>query len=51
MTVTDYLILLLMVDAAVVFFGLTKKKNMWPFIVVYWLILTIKNMIDFVKIL
>lgn len=39
-------VFLLMADAAYVAYGLLKKKNMWMFIVLYWIILTYKNMID-----
>ena len=42
-------IFLLMVDAAAVFIGLANGQNMWLLIVGYWLILTIKNLIDYVK--
>lgn len=47
MTLDQMLILLLMVDAAVVAIGLSRKKNMWLFIVLYWLLLTIKNTMNF----
>lgn len=41
-------VLMLMVDAGVVFAGLLQQKNMWILIVVYWFILTLKNLFDFV---
>lgn len=47
MTLDQMLILLLMADAAVVAIGLSRKKNMWLFIVLYWLLLTIKNTMNF----
>lgn len=47
MTRDQMMILLLMADAAVVAIGLSRKKNMWLFIVVYWLLLTIKNTMNF----
>lgn len=47
MTQDQMMILLLMADAAVVAIGLLRKKNMWLFIVLYWLLLTIKNIMNF----
>lgn len=44
---TQLLIFLLMIDAAIVFVGLCRKKNMWVWICLYWLILTAKNAIDY----
>lgn len=41
-----YLVLALLVIAAVVAVGLMRKKNMWPLIVLYWVTLTVKNLID-----
>ncbi len=43
---SQFLICLLGIDAAIVFAGLTQQKNMWAFIVAYWLILTVKNFVD-----
>ena len=45
---TQVLIFALMLDAAIVWAGLEKKRNMWAFIVVYWAILTMKNAWDLV---
>lgn len=45
--ISQALIYLLMVDAGWVFIGLTRKKNMWPWICLYWAILTAKNAVDF----
>lgn len=42
----QFLVLLLMVIAAVVFCGLLLHQNMWAMICLYWLALTIKNLID-----
>ena len=44
--ITQVLILLLLIDSAVVVTGLCLKKNMWPLIVAYWVILTLKNFSD-----
>lgn len=46
MMVAQILIILLMLDAAWVANGLAHKKNMWAFIVAYWIILTLKNAAD-----
>lgn len=51
MTQDQFMILLLAMDAAIVTIGLTKKKNMWLFIVLYWLLLTIKNAMNFATIM
>ena len=50
MTVSQALILVLMADAAWVYAGLIRKKNRWFWICVYWAVLTIKNLADFLKI-
>lgn len=42
------LILLLALDAMIVAAGLSKKKNMWQFIVAYWIILFVKNATNFI---
>ena len=47
MTVSQALVLALMADAAWVFVGLIRKKNRWAWICLYWLILTLKNLADF----
>lgn len=44
--ITQILILFLMIDAALIASGLIRHKNMWQFICLYWVILTIKNLID-----
>lgn len=38
----------LMLIASVVAIGLAKRRNMWKWIIAYWMLLTIKNVIDFV---
>ena len=44
---SQFMIFLLGIDAAIVFAGLLQQKNMWAFIVAYWFILTVKNFTDF----
>ena len=46
--VSAFLVLCLMAIAAIVAYRLYKFKNAWPFIVAYWLILTVKNAIGFI---
>lgn len=43
---TQVIITLLMLDALLVFCGLIRKRNMWGWICIYWLLLTIKNACD-----
>ena len=43
---TQALILILMLDSAWVAFLLANRRDAWPWIVAYWLILTGKNTID-----
>lgn len=43
---TQFLIFMLMADAAWVAYGLIRKRNMWRWICLYWVILTIKNLLD-----
>lgn len=40
------LVLALMLIAAVVLVGLVRRRNMWGWIVAYWAILTIRNMVS-----
>ena len=44
---SQFFIFLLMIDAAVVAYGLSRKRNMWHLIVTYWVILTLKNTFDY----
>ena len=37
------LVLALMVIAAVVLVGLSRRRNMWRWIVTYWAVLTVRN--------
>lgn len=43
------LLILLGLDAAVVFVGLLHRRNMWAFIIIYWFILMAKNIFDLVS--
>ena len=45
---SQILIIVLAVIAAIVAAGLYKKRNMWPWIIAYWITLTIKNIIDYI---
>ena len=47
--IAQLLIFLLMADAAFVAYGLIRKRNMWHWIVAYWIILTLKNLADYFK--
>ena len=44
---TQFFIFCLMACAAWVCVCQAKKINPWPWIVAYWAILTVKNMVDF----
>lgn len=43
------LILMLMFDAAIVFVGQVLHWNVWALVCAYWLILTIKNGVDYIN--
>ena len=45
----QFFIILLCLDALIVAVGLAKKKNMWAFIVAYWVLLTVKNVCDLMR--
>jgi len=45
---SQFFVFLLLLDAANVAYGLFKKRNMWVWIVVYWTILTCKNLVDLI---
>ena len=47
--ISQIYIFMLMVNAGWVAYGLTKKKNMWKWICLYWIILTFKNAVDFIN--
>lgn len=44
---SQIMVFLLMADALIVAIGLFRKRNMWKWIITYWVLLTIKNFIDF----
>lgn len=46
--ISQFFVFMLLGDAAVVAIGLSKKKNMWRLIVLYWVLLTLKNLTDFI---
>ena len=47
--ITDILIIALAVIAAVVATGLIMGWSMWAWIIIYWLTLTVKNVLDFIS--
>lgn len=49
MTVSQILVLGLIGIAAWVAIGLMRKKNMWRWIILYWVVLTLKNAADYLK--
>lgn len=49
MIVAQFLILLLMIDAGWVAWGLLHNQVMWPWICWYWVILTMKNFVDYMN--
>lgn len=46
--VSQVFVYLLMLDALWIACGLVQRRNMWSWIVLYWLLLTAKNYADFV---
>lgn len=46
--ITDILIIVLAVIAAVVATGLIMGWSMWAWIIIYWLTLTVKNVVDYI---
>ena len=49
MTVSQILVLCLIGIAAWVAVGLMRNKNMWRWIILYWVVLTLKNAADYLK--
>lgn len=49
MTASQIFIFVLILIAAIVACGLMRKKNMWKWIIAYWVVLTIKNLCDALK--
>ncbi len=45
------LVLMLAAIAAVVLIGLVFSRSMWAWIIAYWAVLTVKNVVDFVGML
>ena len=45
---SQFLVVLLMLDAAWVAYGQLTNKFMWPYICLYWIILTAKNLVDLI---
>lgn len=43
-----YLVMFLAVIAAVVAVGLIAGLAMWPVIILYWMVLTVKNVVDYI---
>jgi len=44
--ITQIFIFLLAYIAAIVAYGLYKRKDVWHWILLYWMVLTAKNMLD-----
>ena len=42
------LVLMLAAIAAVVLIGLALSRSMWAWIIAYWAVLTVKNVVDFI---
>lgn len=49
--VSQFLVILLMLDAAWVAWGLYQQRVMWVWIVMYWVLLTLKNGADYISVL
>lgn len=47
-TLDAALVLALMVIAAVVLVGLSRRRNMWKWIIAYWAVLTVRNAVTLV---
>ena len=47
--ISAILIIILAIIAAVVATGLIMGCTMWAVIIIYWLVLTIKNVVDFIQ--
>lgn len=45
---TNAMQIILAAIAARVAYGLYRKRNMWRWIVLYWLVLTVKNSLEFI---
>lgn len=47
--ISQLLIILLMADATWVAYGLLRQQNRWKWICLYWILLTLKNLMDLLK--
>lgn len=47
---TEFIIILLALISALVALGVSRKVNMWRWITLYWIVLTIKNIMDAVEV-
>ena len=47
--ISQLLIFLLMADAAWVAYGLLRQQNRWKWICLYWILLTLKNLMDLLR--
>ena len=45
--ISQFLVILLMLDAVGVSYGQLTNKFVWPAVCAYWIILTIKNAVDY----
>ena len=45
--ISQALVILLMLDAAWVFWGIASNQNRWLWICGYWFVLTLKNLMDY----
>ena len=46
--VLDHIFLiLLMIDSMLIAAGVYQKRNMWPYICIYWVLMTVKNVVAF----
>lgn len=46
--ISQFFIFILMIDAFWIACGLARRKNMWRWIVLYWVMLTMKNYVDYI---
>ena len=47
--IDELLVLMLLIDASWVAYGLYKKRVMWKYIVLYWVILSAKNLWNYIS--
>ena len=46
--ISQFFICLLLIDAAFVAYGLLHRQNMWKWVCLYWILLTMKNAVDLI---